>query len=1198
METLSEFPKDGIGAEDLSLTASKALDAVRRKENMLKAIALSSSELISNPDIFDAIDKSLPIIGKSVDVDRVYLFRNRFSEDDKAVSSQILEWNSGSSLPQIDNPELQNMQLEHIEGFLDELLQKRSFIAKLSDLPAGSILKNIFETEDVKSILIIPIFIRDLFWGYLGFDDCKYERAWADDEISILKNFSNTISLAIDRAGITVDLENMALFPQENPDPLFRLDLKGNLILMNKAAEAINIFRYKGIEYSFEGFAGKIASTISDDCTQKDFEVEANGKFYMISSLLSRNKIHINNYANNITVLKRTQAQLERLSLVASNNRQGVYFNGPDFKINYVNSALLELTGYEEAEILGKTSRELFYGPSTHPDSIKKLEYKSLISGQTNADLILYRKDRTTFWANVKEQPILNKDNETEEFFSIIEDISEKKLSEENLKNSESMLASLVDNLKAGILLEAGNGQLLITNNSFCSMFNIPNSPSAMVGSDCRELLGRMEYLFSNPFDAIRRIDKLTSEKKMVLSEEVILVNGQYFERDYIPLSLGDTFKGHLWKYTDITERIYQEKTLKQQEEKYRNIIANMKMALIETDNDDIIHYVNQQFCEMSGYSAEEIIGKKSVDLLQADESKLILTDKNKLRLEGISDTYLIQLKTKSGEKRWWLTSGGPNFNDKGKLIGTVGISVDITEQKILEEELLIAREKAEQSSNAKEAFLSNMSHEIRTPLNAIIGMIREISRESLSAKQNVYVQNASLASHHLLSIVNNILDITKIESGQINLDMRPFNLSSLIKDAISILSVSAQEKMLKLTAGISHMLAPAYIGDSNRISQILLNTLSNAIKFTDQGSIVLECMVTGTGNNFHDLRLQVTDTGIGIDESFLRSIFEKFSMGDFTPARKHGGSGLGMSITYQLVQLMNGTIDVKSTKGSGTTFVIDLRLEIGNEKEIDITTNTEIFDGLSNKKILLVEDNDLNRLVATNSLSYHHMKVTEAKNGIEAIERLKENSFDLILMDLQMPEMGGLDATRIIREEMKLLTPIIALTANAFKAEIERCISAGMNDYIIKPFEENTLVGAILKNIIMSEKTSGAGNSTEIPEAAPKLYDLEAIIKMSRGNKEFISKIVRIFVDDTPIAVAQIRKAMDEGDFNTLRSVAHRIKPNIENFGVTTLSQDIRSIETLAAEGIATSELESRIVNLEKIIKTVVESLAAEYFS
>ena len=246
----------------------------------------------------------------------------------------------------------------------------------------------------------------------------------------------------------------------------------------------------------------------------------------------------------------------------------------------------------------------------------------------------------------------------------------------------------------------------------------------------------------------------------------------------------------------------------------------------------------------MSGFSTDELIGKKSVDMLVSSEFKKEVREKNTLRYDGVSDTYQVQVKIQNGDLRWWLTSGGPNFNDQGVLVGTVGISVDITEQKHLEEELEIARRTAEESANAKEAFLANMSHEIRTPLNVVIGMIRELSRDTVSPRQDAYIRNAGLASQHLLSIVNDILDLTKIKSGQLHLDMESFSLNKVIVETISILAPGAAEKMLKITPVISDSLATAYTGDSNRIRQVLLNILSNSIKFTEQGGISVECAV------------------------------------------------------------------------------------------------------------------------------------------------------------------------------------------------------------------------------------------------------------------------------------------------------------------------------------------------------------------
>ncbi len=817
------FNKDGECISYVSISRDiserkKAEKEIRRKEEMLRSVANSADEFLSNPDIFDAIAKSLPIMGKAVDVDRVYLFQNSYREQGTIVTSQRMEWNSGIADPQIDNPGMQNVPIEIFDAFLPDLYQKKPFKTIVSDLPEEMFYKSVLESQDIQSILILPIFTKGIFWGLVGYDECKYKRIWADDEISILKSYTITISSAIERSGIIEDLYNLSLFPQENPDPLFRIDLAGNIVLRNRSAENLTYFIYRGVKFSFQDFAQMVAGELTPDDPIRDYEVETEGKIFMITSLLSQNRIHINNYANNITELKKTQSELERLSVVASTNRQGVHFMGRDYKINYANDALLRLTGYTLGEVIGKTPMELFHGPLTQALSLRILERGSENVTPVEADIILYRKDKSWFWANVKKQPVENRDNKTLEFFSILEDVSEKKLAEEKLRKSQSMLSSLVGNLKEGILLEDETRHIVIANDNFCSTFNIPVSAVLLTGSDCSHSAEQSKDLFKNPEGFVIRIHEIISNKQSVLNEEIEMINGNVYLRDYIPVIINDRLTGHLWKYTDVTESKSQERRLRQQEAKYRNIIANMKLGLLETDNDDVINYVNQQFCEMSGFSTDELIGKKSVDMLVSSEYKKEVREKNTLRYDGVSDTYQVQVKIQNGDLRWWLTSGGPNFNDQGVLVGTVGISVDITEQKHLEEELEIARRTAEESANAKEAFLANMSHEIRTPLNVVIGMIRELSRDTVSPRQDAYIRNAGLASQHLLSIVNDILDLTKIKSGQLHLDMESFSLNKVIVETISILAPGAAEKMLKITPVISDSLATAYTGDSNRI--------------------------------------------------------------------------------------------------------------------------------------------------------------------------------------------------------------------------------------------------------------------------------------------------------------------------------------------------------------------------------------------
>jgi PAS domain S-box-containing protein len=872
----------------------------------------------------------------------------------------------------------------------------------------------------------------------------------------------------------------------------------------------------------------------------------------------------LKSFCNILTIaLERSgkQTEIEKLSLVARKNRMGIMIFNSDYEIAYVNEALQRMTGYTRDELIGNLSYSLLTGISSKQKNIDVLENSYQKSYPVDIDLKLYRKDRTWFWANVKQQPLGEKNLGENNSFSFIQDISERKLAEENVRNSHRRLTALIQNLKEGILLEDENHRIAFVNQSFCTMFNIDTAPSDLASMDYNTVKLQIRKLLNQPDEFFKRDERLIADGEIVLEEELILLSNQVYERDYIPIFKNDEVKGHLWKYTDITTRKNQEKILRRQEEKYRNIIANMKMGLLEVDIENNIRYANQQFAEMSGYSMMELTGKKVRDLNISEQFEKILSVEEDTTQESLTEISQMEVNTRKGNVCWWLVTRGPNFNDKGKLIGSVLISVDITQQKMLEMELEVARMQAEESSNAKEAFLANMSHEIRTPLNVIIGMIREISRESLSPAQNVYIKNAATSSQHLLSIVNNILDITKIESGQLDIVHRPFSLAEIIEETYIIIEPSANEKMLKISTTISEKVNHLYIGDPNRIRQVLLNILNNSVKFTDEGSISINCQVDEESENEHSINITISDTGIGMDETFLKNIFERFTQSDFSAARKYGGTGLGMAISYELVRMMNGHINIRSKPGQGTSVVILLRLEVCKDTLSSIRKDQEDFNGLRNKKILLVEDNYLNRMVATNSLSYYGINVKEAINGLEAIEILKESSFDIILMDLQMPTMGGLESTKYIRSNLGLETPIIALTANAFKSEIERCIEAGINDYIIKPFEERILLSTILKNLSSSEPTA---DITELPTSAAteKLYDLGYIIELSRGNKDFVRKMINVFCEQIPDFTSQMMKAWQSGDYITMKKVAHLIKPSLANFRIISLSDNIKAIE------------------------------------
>lgn len=414
------------------------------------------------------------------------------------------------------------------------------------------------------------------------------------------------------------------------------------------------------------------------------------------------------------------------------------------------------------------------------------------------------------------------------------------------------------------------------------------------------------------------------------------------------------------------------------------------------------------------------------------------------------------------------IPDNGTSIIDEGEdnlLFAISYLKESVARQKMMELDLIDAKEQAEESSLAKEAFLANMSHEIRTPMNAILGMCQQLKKTELSKNQRFYLETVNSAAENLLVVINDILDITKIEAGKLDLEHIGFRLNEVLARVTQVMSHKAQEKGVQLSFCVDGSIHPVLKGDPYRLNQVLLNLVGNALKFTPKGSVLIECRASGPLNigDTQCIRINVKDTGIGIEQQFIDRLFDKFSQEDKSVTRKYGGTGLGMSICKQLIELMNGTIRVHSRKGEGTEMILTIPFDRGRESDLkqkeENNVDPAIFRG---KKILLVEDNEINRLVAVTVLGSYGAVISEAVNGAEALVALEKDNYDLVLMDVQMPVMDGLEATQRIRAELKSNIPIIAFTANAIKGEIDKCHAAGMNDYVSKPFEENKLIGTI----------------------------------------------------------------------------------------------------------------------------------------
>jgi len=381
--------------------------------------------------------------------------------------------------------------------------------------------------------------------------------------------------------------------------------------------------------------------------------------------------------------------------------------------------------------------------------------------------------------------------------------------------------------------------------------------------------------------------------------------------------------------------------------------------------------------------------------------------------------------------------------------------------------ELTNAKNKAELSSIAKEQFLANMSHEIRTPLNGIDGMAKLLEKTLLTKEQKEYNLAIRTSSDNLLVIINDILDFSKIEAGKLSIEEIGFSLNESINRVINTMSYKAEEKGINLALEIDANISEILIGDPTRLNQIIINLLNNAIKFTSKGCVTLKCKLVEKTSTQNKIKFEVIDTGIGIDSRKISKIFGSFSQEDGSTTRKFGGTGLGLTISKQLVELFNGELKVISEKGKGAIFYFTVEYPIGSLKDwLKEEAAVMNWESLEHKKVLLVEDNKINQLLAATILKNWKMKVEVAENGLIAIEKLKNENFDVVLMDMQMPIMGGIEATVIIREELKLSIPIIALTARAIKGIDKECMEAGMNDYISKPFNQSELFNKILNLI------------------------------------------------------------------------------------------------------------------------------------
>ena len=777
--------------------------------------------------------------------------------------------------------------------------------------------------------------------------------------------------------------------------------------------------------------------------------------------------------------------------------------------------------------------------------------------------------------------------------FRLNRDILLRRKAEEDLRKSETQYRQFVEN--AGVITYTSD-----INGNFTF---ISKQVEALTGYAPEELLGK-HFTVLIPKEWIPIVAEKYYEQFKTRTRETNLVfpvmykNGdiRWVEQDAVMIEKDGRVQSFQCVVKDVTEQTLVEQKLQkieaeQKEYQYRiqAILDNAPLIIYIKDLEGRYQLVNRQFREIFGVTDEMVIGKTVYDIQERKTSSEKYTDADKQVIETRKPVELEDVLHLPDGDHHLLTIKFPLFDKDNQLLGVSGFMKDITEMVKSREEMIAARQKAESAETLQEQFLANMSHEIRTPMNGIIGMTSLLMHTPLQQQQQEYVQMIKQSSDNLLVLINDILDLSKIKAGKISIEKIAFSLEEVMKPLNSAFGIKAAEKELGYSTLVHPDVPPYLVGDPHRLSQVLNNLLSNAIKFTEKGYVTMEINVQEQNDKQVTLIIQVSDSGIGIDEKQIALIFESFAQASSDTTRRFGGTGLGLAITKRLVDMQHGNVHVASKPGAGTTFTILLPYGISSAQEvvkgnIKSGMQPDILENYSGKHVLIVEDNEVNQRVLQYNLEQYNLSVTVMGNGKEAVRWLEKNTTDLIMMDLHMPLMDGFQATDYIRRQLKLTVPVVVLTASVLRNERQRCFNIGANDYIAKPFAQEELRRCLERFLLHREDDTVDHEPVEASIADNPVFDLSALLQLK--DPKAIREIYRVFEITVPPGLEELKQLAIREDWTAVFALAHRLKSSLGIIQVKDLLGKMTAIEMNARTH----------KQLRDILPMINESIAAYY--
>jgi len=649
-----------------------------------------------------------------------------------------------------------------------------------------------------------------------------------------------------------------------------------------------------------------------------------------------------------------------------------------------------------------------------------------------------------------------------------------------------------------------------------------------------------------------------------------------------------------------------------------RSLIEASQDPLVTISTEGKITDMNEAMANITGMTREKLTGTDFFDYFTEPQKAREVYQE--VFAKGFVADYPLTIKDHIQTDV--LFNGSVYKDEQGSVLGAVVVARDITEQKRNEKELieakvfaelatLIAEEAkakaetatgiAEDAVKAKQQFLSNMSHEIRTPMNAIIGFTKVLLKTDLSAKQKEYLTAIKLSGDALIVLINDILDLAKVDAGKMTFEQTPFRMASSISAMLHMFEPKIQEKNLELVKEYNNRIPEVLLGDPVRLHQIILNLVSNAVKFTTKGKITVSVNLIHEDEQKVTIEFAVTDTGIGIPADKIEKIFENFQQASSHTSRLYGGTGLGLSIVKQLIEPQGGSIRVKSKIDEGSVFSFTLDFQKTNAEVEGEAEILELDPEIKNIKVLVVEDIALNQLLMKTLLDDFGFEQDIAANGKIAIEKLKSGSYDIILMDLQMPEMNGFEATEFIRKTMNSKIPIIALTADVTTVDLAKCKAVGMNDYIAKPVDERILYNKIMGLVrkpgpvkYSDDKVNEAGQSEKI-----KCTDLAYLVRRTKSDPKLMMEMIALYLEQTPPLIIIMKKSFREKDWGSLHATVHKMIPSFSIMGISTDFENMaKKIQDYANTQQFADGIPDMLLQLENVCTQACKELTEEFNS